>query len=70
MLVTKVSILSNIQRTKELDITEKDYQRFLRKEALVQDIFPDLSINDREFLVSGIIEDEWDIHFPEEEEEF
>lgn len=36
---------------------------------LIQDAFPNMSLPDREFLISGTTADEWDVLFPKEEEE-
>ena len=35
----------------------------------VQDAFPDLTPDQREFLLTGVTPDEWDEIFPEEDEE-
>lgn len=35
----------------------------------MQNIFPQLSAGEREFLMTGITPDEWDLMFPDEDEE-
>lgn len=37
------------------------------KRGLIQNVFPELSREDREFLISGITPEEWDAAFSEEE---
>jgi hypothetical protein len=71
MKVTKISQLSRKESTMELDITpEQLYRvenRFSTKE-LIQNIVPHLSMNEREFLMTGITGEEWNNMFGEIEE--
>ena len=67
MKVTKKSTLSGKISTMELDVTKEQLSLYEGGE-LVQNVFPDLSINEREFLISGITPDEWDGVFGYEEE--
>jgi hypothetical protein len=66
MQITKVSQLSGIEHT--LDMNVDQYQmirienRFHSKE-LIQNIVPHLSMNEREFLMTGITETEWNNTF-------
>lgn len=39
------------------------------KGALVQNAFPNLSVEDREFIVSGMTEEEWEVLFPPNKDE-
>jgi len=55
--------------TMVLPITLEDYSRWQRKEGLMQDIFPDLSPDQREFMLSGITPEIWAETFPPEDEE-
>lgn len=59
MNVTKKSALSGITRTIDLPITEEQYKNYLDG-MLAQDAFPDLSADDREFIISGVVSEEWD----------
>ena len=61
--VTKRSAISGIVRTRELDITEEQYSRWQKREGLVQEVFPNLSDSDREFIMTGITDEEWDAVF-------
>lgn len=68
MKITKVSQLSGIEHTLEIDVDQ--YQmirienRFHTKE-LIQNIVPHLTLVEREFLMTGITEKEWDTTFAE-----
>lgn len=59
MQFTRTSILSGITRTKELDVTEEQYNAW-QDGALIQNVMPHLSDDDREFLISGATAEEWD----------
>jgi|694.fasta_scaffold57798_9 hypothetical protein len=56
-------------KTKELtvNIDIDDYERYLDGE-LVQNAFPYLTADEREFILSGIYPGEWELAFPEQEE--
>lgn len=68
MKITRISTLSGIERTCDLPITEAQWQRYLNG-VLIQDVFPHLSAGDREFILTGSTQDEWDAAFPEDEDE-
>ena len=58
MLITKTSLLSGAEHTRDIDITE--YQLAAHAAgSLIQNVAPHLSAEDREFLISGITPDEW-----------
>ena len=61
MLVKKQSIISGNVNEMELDITQEQLDRYLEGRELIQDIFPHLNASEREFLITGITEEEWDI---------
>lgn len=67
MKITRKSIHSGITRTKDLDVTEGQMKRWLEGKELVQNVFPNLSADDREFIVTGITSEEWDEMFSEED---
>lgn len=64
MKISRRSLITGIERTKEIDCTQEQYDYWLAG-GLVQDAFPNLSEDDREFIMSGITPDEWDEHFQE-----
>ena len=59
MIFIRTSILSGITRTKELDVTEEQYNAW-RDGALIQNVMPHLSFDEREFLISGTTAEEWE----------
>lgn len=68
MIVTKISPLTGIEHTLDLDITEEEIANY-DSGTLAQNAFPNLSEGELEFIISGITEDEWDIAFPENDED-
>lgn len=68
MLIERKSPLTGELRTKDLDITEEQVQRYNNGE-LAQFAFPNLSPSDREFYISGLTDEEWNEIFPPDEEE-
>ncbi len=67
MKITRKSILTGIVRTIELPISEKDLKRYENGDGLIQNIFPNLSKEEREFIMTGVTSDEWDEVFQDEE---
>lgn len=65
MLITKTSILTDITRTKEIPITPEQYQAWLSSKEPIQNVFPHVSPDDREFLLTGSTPEEWDKVFEE-----
>lgn len=68
MRVTRRSMLSGRTMTKELDIDPEILEKYEKGEAgLIQNAFPNLSPSDREFIMTGITDDEWEtLKEPEE----
>lgn len=67
MLVTRKSVQSGVTRTLELPITQEQVDAF-EAGTLVQDAFPHLTPDQREFFLTGITAEEWNELFPPEEE--
>ena len=63
MLVTKKSSLSGKFHSMDLDITDEQLSEYNKGEKLIQDVFPNLSPDEREFLMTGITPKEWDDMF-------
>lgn len=63
--ITKKSILTGKFNTMELDVSKDQLNRYESGE-LVQNVFPELSADEREFLISGITPEEWNKAFGEE----
>ena len=63
MQITRISQLTGKVTTLELDVTEEQMIRFENRREngeYVQTIFPHLSLSDREFILSGITNEEWE----------
>jgi len=70
MRIKMKSSLTGHVHEMDLNITPgqwREWNSFNRR--MVQDVFPDLSAEEREFLMTGITPDEWVNVFPPEEEE-
>jgi hypothetical protein len=57
--VQRKSIVSGEYNTMQLDVTEEQLQRH-RNGELIQDVFPHLPAEEREFIMSGITPEEWE----------
>ena len=69
MLITRISQVSGVERTLDLDITEDQIQRY-NSGMLLQRAFPNLSPADREFFKTGITDQEWQDLFAEDGDGF
>jgi hypothetical protein len=69
MKVTKQSQISGIVRTMELDITAQQLWNYEMGLGLIQDVFPNLNSSEREFLMTGVTDEEWNSVFGEQEED-
>jgi hypothetical protein len=59
MKVTRTSPFSKITRTLDLNITEAQVEAYANG-ALLQNAFPNLNADEREFYKTGITGEEWD----------
>ncbi len=60
MQLTRTSEMTGVTRTKEIDITQEQLAEYLRSGTPIQKFFPHLSDSDREFILTGITDEEWD----------
>lgn len=67
MEITRKSMMSGVTRTRDLPITAAQLEAW-ENGALVQNAFPNLSPSDREFLMTGATDEEWDEIFAKMEE--
>jgi hypothetical protein len=65
MLVTKISPISG-ENTMDLDITEEMIADW-RGGALIQDVMPHLTNEEREFLITGYTPEDWESIFGDDE---
>jgi len=69
MLVKCKSIFTGVETELELPVTQAQIDRWQNTGALIQDVFPNLTPGQREFLLSGATEEEFDRLFPEDEDD-
>jgi hypothetical protein len=67
MLITRKSILTGKERTLDLPVTEEQLLRWHAGE-LIQNVMPHLTAGEREFIKTGITDEEWDTKFANLEE--
>jgi|TARA_A100001201_G_scaffold25971_1_gene29055 hypothetical protein len=65
MLITKTSILSGKTRTKEINVNQSQIDKWVAG-MLIQDAMPNISVDEREFIMTGSTPEEWDLYFNEE----
>tara|TARA_R110001592_G_scaffold139289_1_gene359230 strand:+ start:327 stop:518 length:192 start_codon:yes stop_codon:yes gene_type:complete len=58
MIITKKSILSGEVRSKDLNITQAQIDLW-KGGMVIQKAMPKLSVDEREFVMTGIIPNEW-----------
>ncbi len=66
MLITRTSILSGKESTLDVPCDETQFKAWLGG-MHIQDAMPNVSAEEREFLISGITPEEWNATFPEDE---
>lgn len=59
MLITMTSIVSGKTTTRDIDVEPEQIAAW-QNGVLIQDAMPELSAPDREFIMSGITQEEWD----------
>lgn len=59
MIVRRPNMFTGKVRELELNVTQEQIHRWQSGE-LIQNVFPDLSTDEREFLISGLLPDEWE----------
>jgi hypothetical protein len=69
MLIKRKSVISGIERTRNIPVDPEDFAMWQKGYGAIQDLMPYLNDNDREFILSGITPGEWDSMFSEQIEE-
>lgn len=70
MKITRISDISGISHTMDMPLDVDKYRTWLEeghKAPRIQDYFPELSDSEREFLLTGITDEEWDEVFGKDE---
>ena len=65
MKITRQSPLTGQTNTMDLDITQAQLDAWMRREGFIQDIMSNLTPGEREFLISGCTEEDWNKLFQE-----
>lgn len=62
MKIVRQSKLTGVIHSREIDVTSEQLEQLAlpNRTALIQHICPDLSPSDREFLLTGITDEEWE----------
>lgn len=69
MEITKISQLTGNQHTMDINVTQYEMIRIENRyhsKELIQNIVPNLTMEEREFLMTGITPEEWNTTFGEE----
>lgn len=67
MKVTRTSILTGIVHTMDLPVTQAQLDEYFDGLGLIQEIFPNLTPSEREFIKSGCTDEEFDRAFKSED---
>lgn len=62
MILRRTSLISNKVNEMDLDITQEQLNRWRRGEK-IQNVFPHLTADEREFIMTGITPEEWKANF-------
>jgi hypothetical protein len=68
MLIVRISPYSGKKNEREIDITMNQYTAWMEGLS-IQKAMPELSDEDREFILTGLLEEEWDVIMSEEDDE-
>ena len=63
MLIMRISMLTGDVHEMDLDITPAQLESYELFGVLLQDAFPNLTAEEREFIKTGITPEEWDEYF-------
>lgn len=63
MIVKRQSMITGIWNEMDLPVTSKQLKMYENNEGTLQDIFSDLTASQREFIKTGIVDEDWDFAF-------
>ena len=66
MNITMTSMISGITRTKNIPVNKSQIYNWKIAGVLIQNAMPDVSVTDREFIMTGITQEEWTETFNKE----
>ncbi len=59
MKITRTSIVTGIERTQDIPVTQEQLNEW-ENGTLIQKVMPELTPSQREFIMTGMIDEEWD----------
>lgn len=65
MLITRTSMFTGKTTTLEIPVTQEQLDSW-NKGELIQNAMPNLSVDEREFIKTGVTKEEWDETFGDE----
>lgn len=70
MIVQKISVFTGKLNSMEIEMTHEQFLEYTDKKRTrkIQEIFPTLTPDEREFLISGTTSEEWAKFAPEEQD--
>lgn len=69
MMLKRVSDLTGVTHFREIKVTQAELDDWKRSGEFIQSYFPELSDSDREFILTGITPEEWDLFVGDPEDE-
>ncbi len=68
MIIRRRSVITRKLNVMNIAVTEEQIKKW-QEGMMIQDAMPDLSVNEREFLINGVTPEEWNMYIGEEEDE-
>ena len=68
MLITRQSPFSGKMNSIEINVSQEQLERWERGEGLIQRLMPNISADEREFIMTGTTKEDWEAMFPPEED--
>ena len=59
MKITRTSIVTGIERTQDIPVTQEQLNEW-ESGTLIQKVMPELTPSQREFIMTGMVDEEWD----------
>lgn len=69
MRITRKSVISGIERTRDIPVNPEDYIAWQKYDLSIQDAMPYLSDDDKAFILTGITPQEWNDAFAKADQE-
>jgi hypothetical protein len=68
MKITRTSMFSGVTRTLDLPVTQEQLDAWTAG-TLIQEAMPQLSADQREFVMTGVTSEEWDVEFGNDDDD-